>query len=116
MHGARDGQPGSIHRRWMKDDKDYDADIAESMTNTRWRELKSVFKLNSNLATPKRGKPGYDPCNKYDYIYQAMCHNMNYVTEKAEMDCALDESTWGFAGYMAETGGRLTNKPVGKGK
>ena len=26
-----------------------------------------------------------------------------------------DESTWGFSGYMADAGGRLMNKPVGKG-
>ena len=40
---------------------------------------------------------------------------MNYITLQAELDVAGDESTWGFAGYMADAGGRLMNKPVGKG-
>lgn len=115
LNGAREGKPGSLHRRWMKNDKEFDEHVAESMTMTRFREIKSVFKLNNNWTTPERGSPGYDPCNKYDYIFKTVCHNMNYLTEEAEADCALDESTWGFSGYCGDTGGRLMNKPIGKG-
>lgn len=100
----------------MKGDKEYDQHVAESMSFNRWREIKSVFKLNNNVGEPKRGEEGYDPCTKYDLIFKVICHNMNYFTEKAEADFGLDESTWGFSGYMGDAGGRLKNKPVGKGE
>lgn len=116
LHGAREGRPGSLHKRWMKSDKEYDRHIAEAMTFSRWRAIKSVFKLNNNVGEPKRSEEGYDPCTKYDLIYKVICHNMNYLTEKAEADFGLDESTWGFSGYMGDAGGRLKNKPVGKGE
>ena len=45
--------------------------------------IKKYFKLNNNLADPKRGMENYDPCRKYDYIYKVMVHNMNYVTKRA---------------------------------
>ena len=57
----------------------------------------------------------YDPCGKYDYIYKVMVHNMNYVTKRADSDGTIDESSWGFGGYMAECGGRIINKKVSKG-
>ena len=114
-HGARDGSASSLHRRWMVDDVDYDPIIANNMTMSRWRQIKSVLKLNNNLSTPGRDKEGYDPAAKYDLIFRTLCHNMNYITLQAELDVAGDESTWGFAGYMADAGGRLMNKPVGKG-
>ena len=41
---------------------------------------------------------------------------MNYVTAKADLDCTVDETTWGFSGYSGDAGGRLMNKPVSKGK
>ncbi|KAK1735041.1 hypothetical protein QTG54_014107 [Skeletonema marinoi] len=37
------------------------------------------------------------------------------MTKKADSDCCVDETTWGFSGYMAEVGGRLMNKKVDKG-
>ncbi len=40
---------------------------------------------------------------------------MNYFMLWAELDAAGDESTWGFGSYMGDCGGRLINKPVGKG-
>jgi hypothetical protein len=49
------------------------------------------------MVEPKRGQPGYDPCSKYDLIFKALCHNMNYFTLKAD---------WGFMGFMAECGGK----------
>ncbi len=39
---------------------------------------------------------------------------MNYVTRSADMDGTIDESTWGFGGYMGECGGRLMGKKVPK--
>jgi hypothetical protein len=58
---------------------------------------------------------GYDPCAKYDFIYQCLLHNMNYVTLRADLDGTIDETTWGFCGYCGEVGGRLLNKKVPKG-
>ncbi len=114
-HGARDGGASSLHRRWLIHDPDYDPIIASNMNMSRWRQIKSVFKMNNNLTSPGRGKPGYDPAAKFDLICRTMVHNMNHVTLKAELDAAADESTWGFMGFMGDIGGRLQNKPVGKG-
>ena len=114
--GAQEGNPGSIHTRWCKDDPNYDEKIAESITSSRFKQLKSVFKLNHNLTAPKRGMDGYDPASKYDHIFKAICHNMNYVTERADLDCGIDESTWGFSGYCGDDGWRLKNKPKNKGE
>lgn len=114
-NGARSGNPGTIHYRWCPADPDYDSFIADAMTYTRYRQIKAIFKINNNMVEPKPGQPGYDPCNKYDYIFKTLVHNMNYFTKRAELDFGLDESTWGFGGYMAECGGRLKNKPFNKG-
>ncbi len=59
----------------------------------------------------KHGEAGYDPYVKYDYIYRCLVHNMSYVTERADMDPALDETSWGFHGYAGDAGWRFTNKP-----
>lgn len=67
------------------------------------------------MTEPERGQDGYDPCSKYDHIYKAVCHNMNFVTKHADLDFGIDESTWGFSGYCGEVGGRLMNKPKDKG-
>jgi hypothetical protein len=72
-HGARGGKPSELHTRWMGNDTEYDIDIANNMTYSRYKQLKSVFKLNNNMTAIKKGQPGYDPACKYDYIYQAVC-------------------------------------------
>jgi hypothetical protein len=41
---------------------------------------------------------------------------MNYVMGRADLDCTIDKTTWGFSGYSGEAGGRLMNKPVSKGE
>lgn len=72
--------------------------------------------MSVGLLETQKGMPGYDPCVKYDYIWRCLVHNMNYVTARADLDCTIDETTWGFSGYSGEAGGRLMNKPVSKGK
>ena len=37
------------------------------------------------------------------------------ATAKADEDAGVDESTWGFCGFMGDNGGRLVNKPLSKG-
>jgi hypothetical protein len=74
--------------------------------------IKKYFKLNNNLADPKRGMENYYPCGKYDYIYKVMVHNMNYVTKRADSVGTMDASSWVFGGFMAECGGRLIGKKI----
>ena len=75
-----------------------------------------VFQVKRRLAGKTERDAGYDPCQKYDYIWRCLTHNMNYVTTKADLDCTINEKTWGFSGYSGEAGGRLMNKPVSKGE
>ena len=75
-----------------------------------------MFKLNFHATAAKtKLEEEYDPAAKYNHIYKTMCHNMNYVTHRAKKDFAIDETTWGFAGYCDNAGGRLHNKPKSKG-
>ena len=109
-HCTHDGLqviPASIHS-WT---------IDNSMSYSRWRIIKRLFKLNNNMTdNKKKGDEGYDPCSKYDFIYKVLVHNMNYVTKTADLDATIDESTWGFGGYSGECGWRLINKPVSRGQ
>ena len=115
-HGALDGKPGSLSCRWKQSDPRYDEIIAISMTYSRFIQLKRYMKLNNNSSEPKRGTNDYNPCSKYDMIFKVLVHNMNYVTKYADLDPSMDESTWGFGGYMGEAGWRLINKPFPKGE
>ena len=115
-HGARGGNPQTLHYRFMESDPDYDIKIASAMSQARWFQIKQVFKLQNNFVEPSRGAPGYNPGFRYDPIYKAMCHNMNYFTKKADEDFGVDETTWGFMGFSGECGGRLNGKMVSKGK
>jgi len=114
-NGALDGKPGTIYARWNGNDPRYDPYIDNAMSKSRWKILKRYFKLNNNLQDKTKGDAGYDPCTKYDLVYKALVHNMNYVTKWADLDVTVDESTWGFGGYMGDCGARLINKPVSRG-
>ena len=72
--------------------------------------------MNVNWLQKKKGNVDYDPCAKYDFICKVLVHNMNNVTELADLDGTFDESTWGFGGYSGDCGGRLINKPVSRGE
>ena len=61
---------------------------------SRWRELK---KLCNNDVVPKQNEPDYGPTYKYDYIYKCIVHNVNYLSELAELDATLDETTFATA-------------------
>ncbi len=92
-HGARDGSASSLHRHWLLEDANYDDVIASNMMLMGWCQIKGVFKLNNNLASPGRGKEGYNPAAKYNLIFQTIWYNMNYFTLWAELDVAGNEST-----------------------
>ena len=115
-HGALDGKPGTLFTRWNGNDPRHDTVIDESISMERWKNIKRYFKLNNNLQDKRKGEIGYDPCTKYDLVYKALIHNMNYVTKTADLDGTIDESTWGFGGFMGDCGSRLINKPVSRGK
>ena len=72
--------------------------------------------MSSTFDEKPRGDPNYDPTCKFQHIYEVLIHNMNYCMLHADRDQTIDESTWGFAGYCGDAGGRLMNKPVSKGK
>jgi hypothetical protein len=110
-NGALDGKSVTLFHRWKENDPRYDSVIAENVKLYRWRQIKRYFKLSMGMEEKKRGEAGYDPCVKYDYIYRCLVHNMNYVTERADLDPALDETSWGFHGYAGDAGWRFTNKP-----
>ena len=116
-HGALEGSPGMLRYRWNQGDARFDPVISDGIERRRWLDIKRYFKLNMNYEERPRGSDGYDPCTKFDYIFKCLVHNMNNVTARADLDqTIIDESTWGFAGFSAEAGGRLLNKPVSKGK
>jgi len=92
-HGAREGNPGSLHQRWIKSHPNYDELIAANIMATRFKQIKSVFKLNFNVTATKKWEEDYDPASKYNHIYQTMSHNMNYVTYCAEKDFTIDVSS-----------------------
>ena len=85
------------------------------MTQQRFWQIKRYFKLIMGFEEKKPGTEGYNPCAKYDYIYRCLIHNMAYVIDRTDLDCTIDETTWGFSGFSGEAGGRLMNKPVSKG-
>ncbi|KAG7370169.1 hypothetical protein IV203_027915 [Nitzschia inconspicua] len=111
LGGATDG---AIYRRWKPDDAGYDQYIGASLTHTRFLQLKRVWKLNDNEQANKRGEEGYDPAYKYDYIFNAIIHNVRAISERASLDLCGDETTWGHQGYREKGSGvleRIMNKP-----
>eukprot|EP00957_Ditylum_brightwellii_P159870 12169399-Ditylum_brightwellii.AAC.1 len=88
------------------------------MTITRYAEIKRNLKLCNNVASPKRGEPGYDPSYKYNLIFKCIVHNTNTISKKGNETQVIDETTWGHAGYAKKGTGatcRLRNKKVNKG-
>ena len=97
--GVKGQSDGAIHRRWDESSSSFDQDTAHGMTLTRFRQIKSVIKLNNNYQTPKRGDDGYDPACKFKKIFDVLVHNTNAVTKTADLDLCGDESTWAFVNY-----------------
>jgi len=119
MDGVLGGSRGAILRCFdirRKDNVCFNKMIYESMSVTRWLEIKRAIKLNNNLLATKFGEPGHDPCQKRDYIYNVICHNTNALTKKACLDLCGEESTWLFGGWAGKDTGviqRNLEKPGG---
>ena len=110
--GVRGGSSGAIYRRWQIG-ADYDDDVAMSISFRRWLQVKRVKKLCNNDVVPKRNEPDYDPTYKYDYIYKCIVHNVNYLTEHAELDATIDETTFATAS-PGEKGASITFRVIDK--
>ncbi len=67
------------------------------MTVQRFWQIKRYFKLTMGFEEKRPGTAGYDSCAEYDYIYRCLIHNMAYVTDRADLDCRIDETMWGFS-------------------
>lgn len=69
-NGTLDGKPSTLTMRWKEHDPRYNPVIAQNISFDRWKKIKRYFKLSMGIEEKKRGQDGYDPCVKYDYIYQ----------------------------------------------
>jgi hypothetical protein len=111
--GVHGGSDGAIYRRWQTSSTIFDTRIADSITHTRWLQIKRTLKLCDNESAPKRGEVGYDPAYKYDYIFRCIVDNINALTKRAELDLCGDETTYGHMGY-GEPGSGLVARIMGK--
>ena len=117
--GVLGGSRGSMLRRWDRsrpDDSAFNKDIWNTMTSTRWLEIKRAMKLNNNMTAAKHGEPNCNPCQKCDYIWDVAVHNTNALTKRACLDLCGDETTWLFAGWAEKGSGvikRGLEKPGG---
>ena len=62
--GCRGGGDGAIYRRWNRNSSSCDKYVMNSLSLSRWFNLKRLFKLNNNDKSPQRGEEGYDPAYK----------------------------------------------------
>jgi len=91
------GSKGAMLRRWDRrrpDDSAFNKHIADSMTSTRWLEIKRAVKLNNNLTATKRDMPNHNPAQKFDYPFECIAFNANILTKNACSDLCGDETTW----------------------
>ena len=74
----------------------------------------------NNDTVAKRGQPGYNPTYKYNCIFKTIIHYINYLTEKAELDATIDETSFTTASPSEKDAGvtfRVRRKPgVSKGR
>ena len=111
--GVRGGGDGAIYRRWQDNTSASDNYIQDSISLQRWHQLKRILKLNNNDRAIKRGEEGYNPCYKYDMIYDVIIKNTIAITKKGGLDLTGDETSWGHQGYGEKGGGNLF-RVVGK--
>jgi len=117
--GVRGGGEGAIYRRWQTSNASSDPIVQNAMTLSRWVQIKRVLKLCNNDKAKKMGEEGYDPCYKYDLIFDVIVNNVIALTARAELDLTADETSWGHGGYGEKGAGnlfRVANKPgISKG-
>jgi hypothetical protein len=107
----------NIHDSWCTDnERRYDSLIAATMKHRRFIDLRGLIKLNDNTVQKKRGERGYDPCAKYNMIWDVICHNMNAILNEGGDDICIDETSWSHMGFGSEALERVYGKPgINKG-
>ena len=76
--------------------------------------MKRIKQLCNNDSVAKRGDQNYDPTYKYDYLFKCIIHNVNYLTEYAELDAIMDKTIFATASpgeYSAGVTFRVMVKP-----
>jgi hypothetical protein len=68
--GVLGGSHGALYQRWNPQSPMYCHDIAQSMTFTRFGEIKWNIKLCNNCEAKKHGEEGYDPAYKFDLPFR----------------------------------------------
>ena len=104
---------GDLYHRWDPKDAAYDHNIANTITYTRFLQIKRAVKLNDNNKSPKRGEEGYDPAYKYDYAFKTICANTNAFTYEAGLDQCGDETTIAHNSF-GEANSGLLGRVMGK--
>lgn len=87
----------------------YSEKISTCMKRTRWSKIKRCIKLNDNATSIKKGKPGFNPVYKFDYLYDCLVSNTNSICDRAELDLCGDETTYPFGGF-GEAGSGLISR------
>lgn len=111
--GVLGGSHGSIHKLWDVDSDLFNQTIADCMNNSRWLQVKRVYKLNDNSKQKRRGDVDFDPAQKFDEIYRVICHNVNALTKEADLDVCVNETTWANSGH-GEAGTGVVSRVIGK--
>jgi len=63
------------------------------------------MKLNNNMTATRPGDPNHNPTQKYDYIWNVLCHNTNVLTKDACLDLCGNKTSWMFAGWAEKESG-----------
>ena len=117
--GVIGGSNGALYKRWNPNSPIYSPEIAQSMTLTRFGEIKSNIKLCNNDESNSRDQEGYNPTYKVDLHYKALVANTNAISAKDDENQVIYEPSWPHCGYGEAISGICgilsQNKKVTKG-
>jgi hypothetical protein len=88
--GVRGGSNGALYRQRWTEGADQDEFFRESICHCCWLQIKQVMKLCNNKT---QGVPNYDLAYKYDMFYDTLIESPKAITEEAELDLCVDETT-----------------------
>ena len=97
--GVKGGSGGALHLQWDGSSSCYDPQVEATITQSRWLQLKRIYKLCDNDQAPKKGQDNYNPAYKYDYLFCCIVENMNAITRRADLDLCQDETTYATQAY-----------------
>ena len=111
--GVKGGGDGAIYLHWNQGSASSDEFIQSAMSLQCWFQLKHVFKLNNDNTAKPRNSSEYNPCIKYDMIFNVIINNTIALTKHAELDLTGDETSWPHQGF-GEKGAKNLYRVVGK--